>query len=394
MRPPDALAELAGRFDPEAFDVPEGECRLALEVRGVGRWDALIGEDGRVRVEPGPPERKPEATISADRETWEAVARDVAGGLDAYRRGALAVRRNLHLAVGFLAATNGATEPGRLRFRTIRTPQARFSILEAGIGDPLVMLHGLGGTKISFLPVVAELAPKGYRTVAVDLPGFGDSGKPLGAAYDPPFFARSIVALLDELGIGRAHVVGHSLGGRVALEVGMEHAERAASLILMTPSLAWLAERPWTTLVRALRPELGALQLAPRPIVEGIVRRMIPGSDNPWVAAGIDEFLRAYLTPRGRAAFYASLRNIYLEDPDAFWRALRRLGPPALFIWGRHDGLVPIAFERHVREAVPGARHVELSSGHVPQLEVPKETNRAIAAFLAERPPIGVAEAV
>ena len=103
-----------------------------------------------------------------------------------------------------------------------------------------------------------------------------------------------------------------------------------------------------------------------------------------WTAAGVDEFLRAYLTRAGRAAFYAAARHIVLEEPhgeEGFWRRIGGLQADALFIWGRRDGLVPIAFARHVAEALPQARHVELDCGHVPQIERPQETHAAIGEF-------------
>ena len=112
----------------------------------------------------------------------------------------------------------------------------------------------------------------------------------------------------------------------------------------------------------------------------------IPGSQTEWTSAGIDEFLRSYLTPSGRAAFYAAARNIYLEEPrgpDGFWTRLPSLRPDSLFVWGRRDKLVPIAFADHVREALPTATHVKLDCGHVPQLERPRETHAAIERFLA-----------
>ena len=223
--------------------------------------------------------------------------------------------------------------------------------------------------------------------IAVDLPGFGDSDKPIGASYDARFFARAVVDLLDALELDRAHLIGNSLGGRVALEVGLAHPDRVDRLALLCPSLAWRRERPWAPLLRLTRPELGLVQLAPRPVVEGIVRRLIPDADGGWTAAGVDEFLRAYLTPAGRAAFYAAARQIYLEEPHGeagFWPRLRGLEADALFVWGRHDRLVPIAFERHVADALPRARHVELECGHVPQIERPRQTHDAVGAFLAE----------
>jgi pimeloyl-ACP methyl ester carboxylesterase len=109
------------------------------------------------------------------------------------------------------------------------------------------------------------------------------------------------------------------------------------------------------------------------------VQRVVPGASQEWTAAGIDEFLRSYLTPRGRAAFYAAARNIYLEEPlgpDGLWTRLSGLEPDSLFVWGRKDPLVPISFERHVRETLPRAKHLELDCGHVPQLERPRKRIR------------------
>jgi len=114
-----------------------------------------------------------------------------------------------------------------------------------------------------------------------------------------------------------------------------------------------------------------------------------PGRTTAGPPRGVDEFLRAYLTPAGRAAFYAAARQIYLDQPHGqtgFWPRLRTLQPDALFIWGRRDKLVPIAFERHVVEALPQARQLELDCGHVPQVERPKQTHDALAAFLSEVP--------
>ena len=91
--------------------------------------------------------------------------------------------------------------------------------------------------------------------------------------------------------------------------------------------------------------------------------------------------------PAGRAAFYAAARQIYLEAPhgkNGFWTRLRGIQPDALFVWGRRDTLVPIAFARHVAEALPDARHLELDCGHVPQVEQPQQTHDAVRAFFAK----------
>jgi pimeloyl-ACP methyl ester carboxylesterase len=384
---PASLETLIERYDPDVIDVPGGKARVRLALRDADEWDVVI-ERRRARLEPATGSA-PDALLTADRAAWNAIARDVRGGMVAFQKGKLTVRHNLHLGVGLLAATSGMDEPGRLRFHSLRTKSGSVSVLEAGTGEPVVALHGLGGTKASFLPTVAALAPEGYRVIAADLPGFGESDKPIGAPYDAAWFARRTVDLLDALKLDQAHVVGNSMGGRIALETGLTAPERVGAIALLCPAVAWLRERPWARFLRLVRPELGLLQPTPRPVVEGIVRRIIPGATDDWAAAGVDEFLRSYLTPRGRAAFYAAARNIYLDEPggeNGFWPRLGGLERDSLFIWGRHDGLVPAAFRHHVEEALPAARHYVLDCGHVPQLEAPRETHGAMREFFAERP--------
>ena len=375
---PDFLVTLVERYEPDVIDVPGGRARIRLSA-GETEWDAVI-DGGRLRIERGREGTEPDALLSASEATWGRIAADVRGGMDAFRARKLRVRRNLHLGVGFLAATSGVDGPGRLRFDRHRTDIGELSTLSAGQGEPVVCIHGLGGTKASFLTTVNALADS-YRVIAVDLPGFGDSAKPITGGYDSQYFAKAVLSLLDELGIERARLVGNSMGGRVAIEIGLTTPERAGDLVLLSPAVAWLRERQWKWLLRLPVARLGLIQPTPRGITEGIVRRLVPGADDGWAAAGVDEFLRAFLTPSGRAAFYASASNVYLDEPhgeNGFWTRLESLSPRSLFVWGRQDPLVPIAFMNHVEKALPAASHVELDCGHVPQMERSRETHEAM----------------
>ena len=383
----DSLEALADRFDPDVIDLPRGRARVRLAVKRGKACDAVIA-GRRLRLRSADESVEPDAVLSADAATWARIAADLRGGMEAFRAGRLTLRGSLHIGVGFLAATSGATEAGRLEFDRLRTRGfGAISVLSAGTGpETIVCVHGLGGTKASFLPTVNALADD-YRVVAIDLPGFGESDKPIGAPYDAPRFARSVFEAMDALGVERAHVAGNSMGGRVAIEAGLLDRDRTGGLLLLSPALAWLRPRPWAPIVRALRPELGLIQPAPRPVVDAMVRRLVPAASGGWTAAGVDEFLRAYLTRSGRAAFYAAARNIYLDEPhgdNGFWTRLESLQSDSLFVWGRQDKLVPIGFMKHVERALPRARHVELSCGHVPQVERPRETHAAIRKFLAE----------
>ena len=375
-----ALERLVGRFDASVFDVGRPMVRIRVED---GTEHDVVLEKGTARIEAT--RGTADAVLSADADTWEEIAENLRGGMEAFRKGRLKIRRDLHLGVGFLAATARPQAEGRLRIRHVDTAAGGLSTIEAGSGEPVLLLHGLGATKASFLPTLDALAPS-YRAIGVDLPGFGDSAKPLFGAYDPPFFAEAMTALLDALELDSAHVVGNSMGGRVALELGLSHADRVRRLVLLAPSMSWLKARPFAPYLRLIPTQLGIFQPTPRALVETIVKQFIPGSDTEWTAAGIDEFMRSYLTPLGRAAFYAAARNIYLEEPrgpNGLWTRLGSMKPEALFVWGRKDNVVPIGFARHVREELPVARHLELDCGHVPQLERPRQTHEAMERFLA-----------
>jgi len=117
--PPRVLRTLADRFDPEPFDAPGGRAVLRLRVEGEGDWDALV-DGGELKLVPAG-DGRPDARLFADAATWRKVADDLSGGMDAFRRGRLKLRDDLHLGVGFLAATSGSTAPGRLEVGRVET---------------------------------------------------------------------------------------------------------------------------------------------------------------------------------------------------------------------------------------------------------------------------------
>jgi pimeloyl-ACP methyl ester carboxylesterase len=368
-----AVQSLAERYDPSAVDPPlRARVRLAS---GDEAHDALMDPGGiRIVAADG---AEPDAVLRGPVGAWRRAANG-GGSFAALGPGGLHMRKNLHVAAAFLASTSGDTSAGRLRLECIETAHGTLATAQAGTGPPLLAIHGLGGTKASFLPTLALLGST-HRVIAVDLPGFGDSVKPLRAPYDARYFAGVMTGLLDALGIERAHVVGNSMGGRIGLEMALTAPDRVDRLVLLSPAMAWLRHRSWAPVVRLLRPEL---TMVPLP-VEKLVRRMVPASG--WAAAGVDEFLRAFSTARGRHAFHAVLRKIYLDRPhgdDGLWSRLEGMTHESLFVWGRDDRLVPIGFMKHVERTFPAARHLELDCGHVPQVERPVQTHDAMRDFL------------
>ena len=306
----DAIERLVARFDPTVFDVGRRRVRIRIEA---GATRDVVIENGTARLTSS--RGSADAVLTADAATWSEIADDVRGGMAAFRKGRLKIRRDLHLGVGFLAATadsdrsrSPAHPPRRHRRRRHVHDRGRHRRPRDHAPRPrrdqgLVPPNDRGAHA---RPTVRS--PSTY-------PASATPTSRSWAAYDAPFFARAIVALLDALELERAHVVGNSMGGRVALELGLDHADRVGRLALLAPSLPWLKARPWAPYLRLVPTQLGVLQPAPRAIVERIVKQFVPGSDTEWTAAGIDEFMRSYLTRSGRAAFYAAARNIYLEEP-------------------------------------------------------------------------------
>src|SRR3954471_8417782 len=118
---PDYLERLIDRWEPDAFDAPDHRARVRLGVTGKPRaYDVTInGSDARlVPAETG---KNSDATLTADEQTWRKIGDDLRGGMEAYHRNRLQIRKNLHLGVGFLAATSGLKDAGRLEFHPEKT---------------------------------------------------------------------------------------------------------------------------------------------------------------------------------------------------------------------------------------------------------------------------------
>lgn len=382
-----AFASLPNRFIGQGLGL---RATVHLRLGDVGRvWEVRIADDA-CAVNPSPT-REPEVTIGTDASTWLALREGRISGLDAFSQRRLYARGDLDLALGFEGLFElPSGRPPLLGIRYVETRAATISSLVATGGpEHVICLHGLGASKVSFFETVAALAPE-YTVHAIDLPGFGSSSKPGRAAYDARWFAGAVASYMEAAGVGRAHLVGNSMGGRIALEVAMAEPERVASLGLLAPALAFRKRRELVPLVRLLRPELAAI---PHPMRAASVRAHFwsmfarPERLDPSVAdIAADEFCRNYRSRAARVAFYASARNIYLDAPwgeQGFWSRLGTLKQPALFVWGDADRLVPAGFERHVAEALPSARQVVLPEcGHVPQVELPETTAELLRSHL------------
>jgi pimeloyl-ACP methyl ester carboxylesterase len=365
----------------------------------VGRtWEVRCTER-TARVRRGATRREPDVVIGTDATTWLRLRRGDLSGVEAFSQRLLYVRGDLDRAVGFEGMWRLPDgRPPLLRVHDVHLPGRRVSVMTMGQGREVLLIHGLGATKASFYDTAAALSQDGYRVHALDLPGFGSSSKPATGPYTARWFADTVVDLMDRLMIDRAHIVGNSMGGRVALEVALREPERVGALALLCPAVAFV-KRGYHPIVRIARPELAFLpHKFRRAMVSSTFHGLFHDTDalDPYVSdVVIDEFQRLYASPSARFAFLSAARNIYLEKPfgkHGFYPRLADLERPALFVWGSHDTLIPPGFKRHVAEWLPRAEQIVLDGcGHVPQVERPDQTNGLIRRFLAQSDALGAA---
>ena len=361
----------------------------------LGRAWEVRATETTVRVRQGI-SRQADAVIGTDSVTWLRLHRGDLSGIEAFSRRALWARGDLDLAVGFeglFDRPDGTPPMGRIH--DVHLPRRRISALTMGSGPDLLCLHGLGGTKTSFFDAAAALS-RDYRVHALDFPGFGSSSKPATAPYNARFFADTVVDYMDALNIGAAHFVGNSMGGRVAIEIGLRHPSRVRAMGLLCPAVAFV-NRGFHAIVKLARPEFGLLpHQFRRSMVEKQFWALFADRDqiDPSVAEiAVDEFRRIYGSAGARYAFLSAARNIYLDSPfgdRGFYPRLSGLSAPALFMWGSHDKLIPCGFRRHVAEWLPEAEQIVLEGcGHVPQIERPDQTNGLLRRFFARADALG-----
>jgi pimeloyl-ACP methyl ester carboxylesterase len=384
--------EEAFRTLPERYlgAAPGFDATYQVRLGDVGHtWEVRCTTHG-ARVRKGATKQEPDVVIGTDSDTWLRLRAGELSGIEAFSQRLLYARGNLDLAVGFEGLFRlPDNRPPLLRMHEVRTKGAEISTLTMGEGPDVLLIHGLGGAKSSFFDTAAGLSHR-YRVHALDLPGFGSSGKPATAPYTAKYFSDRVVEVMDALGIERAHLVGNSMGGRVSIEVGLRHPNRVRGLALLCPAVAFI-KRGYHPIVRMLRPELGLL---PHRFTRGMVESTFwslfcdPDAIDPSMAdIVVEEFQRIYGSKGARLAFLSAARNIYLDKPygkGGFYSRLADLEAPSLFVWGSHDPLIPAAFKRHVERWLPSAEQIVLDGcGHVPQVERPEQTNGLLTRFLS-----------
>ncbi len=266
----------------------------------------------------------------------------------------------------------------------------RVNVIELGSGPPVVFIHGLSGSWQNWLEQLPVFA-RDHRVITFDLPGFGASEMPR-EKITISGYGRFVEALLDELGVGSAAVVGNSMGGFIGIELAIRFPERVERLVLVSAaglSIEYLRNERALAVLGALGNRLAAYSgwvasrsdaLARRPVARraifGIVAHRPDRLPGPLVA----EQVRGSGKP-GFIPALDALTDYPIRD------RLGEIACPTLIVWGAEDKLVPARDADEFARLIPNSRKVVWpQTGHVAMLERPEAFNALVQAFLAEEP--------
>ena len=253
-------------------------------------------------------------------------------------------------------------------------------------GDPLapalVLIHGFASSTVVWSKVFLRLAAAGFRVIAVDMLGFGYSGKPRNGEYTISGQASLLIGLLDRLNIKRATLLGSSYGGAVAATCALDYAHRVKKLVLIgtvnnNRPLAYKLMRVFGSPV--FGDVVSPLLIGSRRLLRRRMKRVYDRHE--WV---LDERRvdARHLPLRASGTQRAIIRTVRGWDAERISREAHLIKQPTLLMWGENDSEIPLADGERLHEQIPGSRLIVfLKCGHIPHEEYPEEFTNVVADF-------------
>jgi len=247
--------------------------------------------------------------------------------------------------------------------------------IDVGTGPVVVLLHGLGGNSANWAFNFAALSQK-YRVIAPDQVGFGRSDKPL-INYRVGTYADFLDKFLDTLGVERASLVGNSMGGWIASLYALKYPKRVERIVLADAAGFAPPKEFDLSALSGLNP---STREQARYLMNLVFFNPLLKSD-----ANVDATLAARISAGDGYTIQSLVESIYRNE-DMLDGKLAGIKQPTLIVWGREDGLTPLAREgEKFRREMPSAQFVVFENcGHVPQVEKAAEFNAAVLKFLSQ----------
>ena len=288
---------------------------------------------------------------------------------------------------GMMAGT-GLMQRARIEDLLVGGINVRYAV--AGEGPVVLLVHGLATSMITWHCNIDAVADAGFTVIAIDLPGYGDSGLPVHLDYAPDTAAHFLADFTAELGVERFSVVGNSAGGLIAGLTALEYPERVEKVALVCP--AGLGRRLSWPLRLISIPVVGELIYQPRMLGKAAVARRIFYRPPDFLDDILPEMLRVRCLPHAPHVMLQSVRSgVNLMGLRPEHNLLGRLGglrAPLLTVWGEEDTIIPAAQAENARLALPGSTiHTIPECGHWPQMEKPEQFNRILTGFLSQTLP-------
>ncbi|WP_372999158.1 alpha/beta fold hydrolase [Marinobacter sp.] len=246
-------------------------------------------------------------------------------------------------------------------------------------GDTIVMIHGFGANKDNWTRLAGHLTDD-FNVYAIDLPGHGDSSKPLDIGYRLEDQAGYVARILDALSVNDAHIMGNSMGGAITALYAANHPDKVKSAVLFDPAgildyeselvdLVMEGDNPLIPKKRGDFERLMEFALEKEPFV-------------PWPIMGVMEE-RAIANREVNEVIFAAIRDAGFEQD--FRDAITRIRAPVLIIWGKEDRVINYRNGEVFAEAIPDAR-LELMEGigHAPMVEAPAESAELFRNFIGQ----------
>jgi 3-oxoadipate enol-lactonase len=251
---------------------------------------------------------------------------------------------------------------------------AHFAWREAGRGPVMLLLHGLGGSRLSWEPQLDGLSDR-FRVVAWDLPGYGAS-PPLASDRPVTFaaLADAVVAFADELGVGQFHLVGISFGGMIAQYAAARHPDRVETLALLSTSTRFGLDGTTPVAWRAARLAPLDAGLEPADVALDVLRAI----SGPHITDAALEGQRAAMARVSGAALRRSIDCLVTHDSTA---ELQRITAPTMCVVGALDAETPPSYANDLAAHIAGATvHVVADTGHLLNVEAPDIVNDLLAS--------------